>query len=173
MSTNLLPDGAELGAAISAGDKKLTEAEAEKARIQRLREVKKVLEGLPMGWSHHDPGKYGPTYRFLGPDHRPVVVRELLPEGVTVFEGTREEWDAHRRELGSREYDMVPQSSVVVGLDEVAKCSCPNCGTERPLIQSYHQTYDSPDGDEWQKQQLVLCCDAVQVIDTQTSEYRF
>lgn len=143
-------------------------------RAHNLREVASVLRGLPNGWRQRDPGKYGVAYWFVGEGARHVVVRDLLPDDVAIFEGDSKKWSRHLSELGYiKSLDAVPPHTSVVSLDEVAKAACPECGTEQPLIESYCQTFDSPDGDEWQKQRLVLCCGKVQVISTETRGMRF
>ena len=35
--------------------------------------------------------------------------------------------------------------------------SCPECGEEKPVLMRYEQTYDSPEGDAWEKEAFTLC----------------
>lgn len=143
-------------------------------RVEYLREAAEVLAGLPRDWQQRDPGKYRPCYYFLGHGDRRVVVRELLPDGASQFQGDRKAWIRHLAQLGYyRPLDMVPPDMPVVSLAEVAKYPCSRCSTDQPLIESYCQTYDSPDGDVWEKRRLVLCCGRVQVVKTERQAYRF
>ena len=50
---------------------------------------------------------------------------------------------------------------------------CPKCNRHVPVVMSYTQTYDSAEGDEWQKQALLICCNNLTVLKTFSSDYRF
>ncbi len=53
--------------------------------------------------------------------------------------------------------------------------NCPNCGINLPVLMLYTQTFDSPEGDYWQKEAIVLClgCEGIHTVKTVGSEYRF
>ncbi|MFH1711017.1 MAG: hypothetical protein ABH840_01780 [Nanoarchaeota archaeon] len=42
--------------------------------------------------------------------------------------------------------------------------SCPDCGSEVPVLRYYHQEYDSPEGDTWVTKALAICCDKIYEI---------
>lgn len=65
--------------------------------------------------------------------------------------------------------DIQPDSDFAPSLHE----PCPKCGGHVPVIMSYNQTYDSPEGDKWQKQALLICCNNLNVLKTLTRDYRF
>ena len=39
--------------------------------------------------------------------------------------------------------------------------SCPDCGSETPVIRYYYQEYDSPEEDIWVTKALAICCDKI------------
>ncbi len=49
---------------------------------------------------------------------------------------------------------------------------CAECKSETPVLMSYTQTDDSPDGDEWQAVAFYICC-KLKEIKTITSSARF
>jgi len=48
---------------------------------------------------------------------------------------------------------------------------CPECGVERPVLMAYAQTYDSPDGDTWEKEAFLICEDRIHKIGSVNSSY--
>ncbi|HVE80645.1 MAG TPA: hypothetical protein VNA68_00675 [Candidatus Dormibacteraeota bacterium] len=120
-------------------------------RAQELKEIKEILAALPRCWNTADPGKYGAHYTFMDSDGYPLLVELLLPEEVEVAENRR----------------------LVQTLAEVKHEECPSCGASQPLIRSYEQTFDSVDGDTWEKKYFVICCGKVQIIGREVKDHRF
>jgi hypothetical protein len=52
---------------------------------------------------------------------------------------------------------------------------CPSCKDIHPVLMSYEQTFDSPDGDNWQKKAFTICPKTltVAVYGTITKDSRF
>ncbi|MEK6854976.1 MAG: hypothetical protein AABX73_02025 [Nanoarchaeota archaeon] len=51
---------------------------------------------------------------------------------------------------------------------------CPSCNTQYPVIMSYDQTCDSPDGDTWTKEAFLMCPkDGISPIAIFHREHRF
>lgn len=148
------------------------EARRNREIAQRKQHLSDILERLFVSWQDRDPGKSRSAYFFLDPEMRRwVVVREFLPEGVKVYQ-TREEWerrDKRKSELG------VPYYYPVVSRAEIGMGKCPECNNDQPVIEHYVQTMDSPNGDEWLKERLILCleCGWVVQLSNETSENRF
>lgn len=67
------------------------------------------------------------------------------------------------------EKDIIPRRDFNPGLTEL----CPECKKQNPVMMSYAQTYDSPDGDTWQKQAFLICCNKVQVLKRVATGGRF
>lgn len=137
-----------------------------------LGNIKDTLKGLADSWKKRDPGKYNVAYFFLDIGSERVVVRELLTPG-DVFLGTQEELQIYLRKLPHwKEYDKVPPHYPVISFTDVLKVPCPECGEEVPLVHSYHQTYDGPDGDTWKSSYLVIHHDKVIVVEDKSSGNR-
>jgi thiol-disulfide isomerase/thioredoxin len=135
-----------------------------------------ILNGLLDSWAYSDPGKYQDAYFFLDASLlRRVVVREFLTEGTKVY--TRQEWNERGLTAPSHgaNYDAVPYRYPLVNLGVIGKSECPKCKTAQPVVEHYAQTYDSPEGDEWLREYLVLCldCNLPTVLKSETSTHRF
>lgn len=51
---------------------------------------------------------------------------------------------------------------------------CSTCGREQPVLMSYEQTYDSPEGDTWEKKAFIICADGTyQELARVDRDYRF
>ena len=50
---------------------------------------------------------------------------------------------------------------------------CDKCKKQAALLMSYVQTYDSSEGDTWEAQAFILCCNELQVISYFTESDRF
>lgn len=166
------------GLELASTEKALKEARRVTRELEEtaanLSEAASILRSIPNAWRQRDPGKSVLCLWFIGPERQRVVVRELLPEGVEQFEGSSREWSRHIAELPYYQpFDMVPPYVKIVGFDEVWRVPCPNCANPQPLIESYQQTYDSQDYDEWQKQLLVVCCGKVHVLASESRGNRF
>lgn len=153
------------------------EASRREQQRQANQAITKIMNGLLTSWRESDPGKYGDAYFFLGASLRQrVVVREFLPEDTKVYQ-TQKEWNEYNRTRSwhGANYDEVPYWYPVVNLDAVGKGECSKCKTAQPVVEHYAQTYDSPGGDEWLKEQFVLCldCDSTTVLKSETSDSRF
>jgi len=48
--------------------------------------------------------------------------------------------------------------------------ACPVCSREVPVMVSYEQAYDSPDGDLWTTKAFIICCDAIHTLKTKNYE---
>ena len=133
------------------------ELKAAKHQSNTAAYARTILAGVLEGWKKQDPGKYGPAYRFLA-GGRTVVAEELL---------TAEDLALAREKRIS-----------VVPLERVMHDPCPKCGPGKllPVIEEYHQTADSYDGDTWTKRRLVACLDCSAVYQcgaTLESDHRF
>lgn len=51
--------------------------------------------------------------------------------------------------------------------------NCPECKDKQPVIMSYSQTEDSPEGDTWEKDAFMLCCNKIHEVKHVRSSYRF
>jgi len=51
--------------------------------------------------------------------------------------------------------------------------NCPECNSKIPVIMWYAQTYDSPEGDTWEKDAFMICCDKIHKVKHVASSYRF
>jgi uncharacterized protein YbaR (Trm112 family) len=84
-----------------------------------------------------DPGKYGPAYLCISSGGKRAIPLELL---------TKEQVESVQ-DVG---YSVLPWI-------KMRKRECPLCKEEHPLILRHYQTYDSPEGDEWELQKMVIC----------------
>ena len=129
------------------------EVKERKEKISFNRVAEGVINGLKNSWDVTDPGKYSDSYFFLSFDkwERVVVNSFLLPDA------------------------NVPPTYKRVDYDEVAQCACPKCKALLPVVEHYVQTFDSPDGDEWLKREIVLCLDCKKIfeLDRQVKDHRF
>lgn len=157
--------------AVGARTREIT---ALRAQLEDLRYATSVLRSLPVSWRERDPGKYAEAVWFLDKDcEEQVVVEELLPEGISVFKGDWQEWREYVNKLGYyKPLDIVPPDLPVVPFSEVGRVPCPSCNSAQPLIESYHQTYDSPEYDVWERKRLVVCCSKVHIISSVNSSLR-
>lgn len=135
-----------------------------KKQLDAARSVSEILSRLVNSWKDKDPGKYYGSYFFLKEYEgtlKRVVVRELLSSEDLEFKGSLADWNEFNRmrdrPYPTRSYNMVPPWFPVVNLDEVAKYKCPDCNEEHNLIEGYAQTFDSSDGDVWEKWRIVIC----------------
>lgn len=138
--------------------------------------IARILKELAESWRQPDPGKYQDAFFFLDVTRKRVVVQEFLARKTKRYR-TREEWE---RFLGLRRchtvpYDGVPYYYPVVGLSDVCKEPCAKCKSMRPVVERYVQTYDSPEGDDWLKEHLVVCldCNLITTLESKTSDIRF
>ncbi len=51
--------------------------------------------------------------------------------------------------------------------------SCPSCGKGQIVLMWYEQTYDSPEGDTWEKEAFIICDNQVHTLARFTADYRF
>lgn len=51
--------------------------------------------------------------------------------------------------------------------------TCPKCKSQAPVLMSYTQTYDSPEGDEWCAELFTICCGAKNLIKKIERDNRF
>ena len=114
-----------------------------------------IFRGLQTSCRERDPGKYREALFLLSPDGRRVVVRELLssPESyIARVEG----------------YAVFQLRDVLIG-------RCDEGHERQPVVERYLQTYDSPHGDEWLKERLVVCleCHRVTTIWSKCLSNRF
>ncbi len=119
-----------------------------------------ILDSLAKSWKSSDPGKYGGSYSFLdATQSKRVVVREFLPEDIEICTDA-DAWRAYTatKKWYGQDHDRVPHWLSVIPLSEVAKGPCSACKEDQPLIESYCQTYDSPEGDVWEKNRFIFCC---------------
>lgn len=145
-------------------------------KAKKLKELIILLQTLPESWRNRDPGKYGESYWFLDNEGRWIVVHELLAQDVKIFSGTYKEWNKHLLDINFpywQTFEEVPPYYQVISFSEVMRVPCSQCGKEQPLIESYHQTHDSPEGDTWERKRLVICCGDIQIIKHKTSNTRF
>jgi len=113
-----------------------------KKEIDRLRKIGYAISGLPDSWKQRRPGRDKAAYFFLDTNSlvsKRVIVRQFL----------------------NGEADL-PRGYKVVGLDEIARKRCPQCGTLQPLIECYYElpsSYDSKD--KYVSDKFILClnCD--------------
>ena len=50
---------------------------------------------------------------------------------------------------------------------------CPDCGKEALALMSYSQTYDSPEGDTWEKEAFIIHCDKIHYLKKIARSNRF
>jgi hypothetical protein len=52
---------------------------------------------------------------------------------------------------------------------------CPDCKKNHPVLMSYEQVYDSPEGDKWQKKAFIICPSTltITVYEIITKDQRF
>jgi hypothetical protein len=152
------------------------EASHRKRQRQKNQAIVEILSGLLDSWQDPDPGKYRDAYFFLDITLRQqVVVREFLSEDVKVYQ-TQKEWNEYNRTRSwhGANYDGVPYWYPVVNLNVVGRGECSKCKSAQPVIEHYVQTYDSPEGDAWLKEQFVLCleCNSTTTLKSETSDSR-
>lgn len=70
---------------------------------------------------------------------------------------------------------VIDETSIYSAEQPVLYQKCTNCDSEQPVLMEYEQTYDSPDGDRWEKCAFILCADCKheQKIATRASNGRF
>ena len=158
-----------------------------KAQARKAKEALAVIKALGTSWDTDDPGKRGVASWLLTRGGEKCVARELLPPGTPVFTD-KEKWEKFLAALAarnrkqyvwsrienSRPYGAVPPWYPAIPLEETLHAPCPACGAERPVIMTYEQTGDGPDGDTWTKERFVLCCQGLTPIGKpECSDSRF
>jgi hypothetical protein len=54
------------------------------------------------------------------------------------------------------------------------KKDCPGCDSQAPVLMSYEQSYDSPDGDKWTKTAFTVCeCGKYNELKSTSRNHRF
>ncbi len=135
-----------------------------------------ILASLADSWKTADPGKNGGAYFFLdATQSKRVVVKEFLPLDTEICIDD-DAWRAYTatKKWHGQDHDRVPHWFSVIPLSRVAKGPCSACKEDQPLIESYCQTYDSPEGDVWEKNSFVFCCDCTLLtkVATKVSDNR-
>jgi hypothetical protein len=148
-----------------------------RAQARKAEEAVAVLKALKTSWDTHDPGKHGIASWLLTQDSKKCVAKEMLPPGTPVFTD-EEKWKKFLETLAARgrkqyiwsrienchPYGAVPPWYPVVPLKETLHAPCPACSAQQPVIMTYEQTHDGPDGDTWTKERFVLCCQGLTPI---------
>jgi hypothetical protein len=159
----------------------LAESDRHRKAAEYIHRFVTIFEGVLTAWNQPDPGKSGEAYFFLnGANHQQrVVAAELLPPEV--HRCTPPEWEQYLRERSrdpygwrDRPHTKLPPQYPVVPLASVWHQACPTCGEARPIIEHYGQVCDSPDGDSWIEEHLLLCspCNMITEIDSEYSRHR-
>jgi len=150
-------------------------------KASRLEELHRLFSRLSRSWQDHDPGKYG-IHVFFVRDY----VLTPQPHGLPHAQDIEKFWvaelanDPEEIKLGrKRRYVYAGEServAVPLGeLSEVKREKCPDCANEGLVIGTYYQTYDSSEGDDWEKCLHVLClnCLTATTIARQVMDGRF
>ncbi|OGZ52599.1 MAG: hypothetical protein A3B25_04045 [Candidatus Ryanbacteria bacterium RIFCSPLOWO2_01_FULL_48_26] len=121
-----------------SGELSKKEAETERLRqaVNTVAAIHNAYLGLTSVWKEEDPGKYRPSYFLMNHKGDPLIPREVVPSEK------RGSWG-----LCSR----------LVEIENAWHLECPGCKEKRPVILRYHQTFDSPDGDTWEKRWNIYC----------------
>lgn len=133
-----------------------------RARFEEVNAIQEAMIGVRNSWKLDDPGKYGTAYFFLDSKQQRVFVREFLPSEVKLY--TEEEWGQLSYDERTWKRSGVPPHYRIVSMKEVRMEACPLCKAPHPCIEEYEQTFDSPDGDEWRKRQLLVCPSELKMV---------
>jgi len=113
---------------------------------------------------------------------------ERILDTIDGLEKTQERYSKRRKQVwGGYDYDpgkydkayfyvfSANKDEVIVAKDfkyhQYLKCD--KCKKEQPLIVSYEQTADSPEGDTWEANAFIICCDKIQPFQTYVEADRF
>ena len=151
---------------------------------ETARRVTEAVRRLRRSWRDSDPGKYG-SHWFLVRDfqlaedpnsgitgtHRLVWCdrfwpRELVEDLAAAERGI--ETDGYGRKLDK------PIPVALGAFAEAKKEICLGCKNDGALAGCYEQTYDSPEGDEWEIRLYALCttCPTLRLVARRADEYR-
>lgn len=122
------------------------------------------LSRLLISWKDSRIGKRDEGIFFLDVDGKRGVVRELLPPGTKFY--SVEEWNVYREENKGKDfsffgYDGVPPDYPIIPFSRLKCAECPLCGKYHPVLESYSQTEDGPEGDTWRKAFFLECLEKV------------
>ena len=100
-------------------------------KLQKKIKLDRALKGLIDTPKFRDPGKYDTAYYFV---KKIIPAKNNIPGGIHV-----------------KDIERTTEPSLY------QKCHECTSGNEFPVIMSYEQTEDSPDGDTWEKDAFVVC----------------
>ncbi len=109
-----------------------------------------VLEKIADGGHYQDPGKYGPAFYIFDSTGRQVLPEECVGEN----------------------HPFLNRKDSLIKLADARTVACPHCGRLQIEIVKYHQTFDSPEGDEWAKEYFAVCEECQKTWTTRPREVR-
>jgi len=123
-----------------------------------------------------EPEKLGADVLRLGSlrgkKRKPKQIKEII-------EGLKKTEENHRKEAYyPGKYDTayyfvekIEQGNYIRSRDfkPGLMAECPQCKSHVPVLMSYKQTYDSPEGDEWTRTVFTICCNNINIVDKRVS----
>lgn len=143
-------------------DRLLKEREESLSQVQSkaevLKEIKEVIEGLK---------KTAERYKEDGEERK----KEKNPLGY------HQSYDPGKYDTAYYFVSEITEKEIVAHkkLEPKLYGKCPDCKDKLPVLMWYTQTYDSPDGDTWEKEAFMICmpCEKIHSIKHLASSYRF
>jgi hypothetical protein len=162
-----------LGEVGQEGERLRQQLHAVEERKQHLELVRGILLKLANSWREYDPGKDEEAFFFLSQDGQRAVVKECLPPDTQIFPGTIKEWGRRRQNPAGGRFEEVPPYYQVIDFRKVLTMKCPKCDQQVPVIETYLQTYDSPRGDTWAQDWIIVHCGEEYLLHTEQQPGRF
>lgn len=111
--------------------------------------------------------------RDLPPLKRKLESARLLREAINGFKGTPEQKDPGKYGKAWYFVGVITTNDMVSSDQPTLYHACDGCGKKQPVIMTYEQTFDSPEGDTWTKDAFTICCTGRNNIARVERDYRF
>ncbi len=104
---------------------------------------------------------------------RSLNTKRFMQQVLTGLEETKKQEDPGK--CGRAFYFVagITQNDIVESDRPSIYKPCPECGKLQPILMWYEQTFDSPDGDVWEKEAFIMCRDGVYKLAHVANDHRF
>jgi hypothetical protein len=139
-------------------EKRVEELSVQIVSLEQQRSVERFVSNLIADLQStpfcDDPGKNHRAVFFLTKNHEPAICTTVKDVDM------------------SGSIAKVNPGLEKIYLQDALKDSCPACHDEAFVLQIYHQTEDSPEGDTWMKCEILFCPHCNHAFKHRDPEYR-
>lgn len=117
--------------------------------------------------------KFYKQFNKLGQLEKNLKTKELIHQILTGLKTTPDKEDPGKDDTAFYFVAKITPEDIMRSDSPLLYNPCPSCKRNQPVLMTYEQTVDSPEGDTWEKEAFIFCKDGIHKLAHFVRSYRF